>query len=133
MAAAEGDMTIGGFLHLKLGNFARWATEQVGKENLSFDFNAYVAACSEIEVVVLAELLATHSIQITHRDWQGLQSALHTEGQSLGNNGLAQIVEVLQAIRVREAMHSRFWLYMELFRDVRVDNSRCCYSIVSTP
>ena len=117
----EGE-TVGSFLKLKLGNFARWVTEEVGKENLSFDFNEHVAARSEIEVVVLAEILATHTSKITHRDWQGLHSALHAEGQSIGSNGLAQIMEVLQAIRVREAMHSRFWMYMELFRDVVISS-----------
>ena len=116
MTTTTDTMTIGDFLKEKLGNMARWVTEEVGKENLPVDVVQLIKDRTAVEVTVLAEAINAHSAKVTHRDWSGLVRLIETEDLPV------DVTAVVQAVRVREQMHDKFWRYLELFREV-VQNS----------
>lgn len=108
--------TVGAFLKEKLGNMARWVTEEVGKENLSVDLEQFVRDRSEVEVTFLSQVLNSNSAKISHRDWCGLVGMLHDD--AIPKELAEQFAVIIQVVRVRETMHDKFWRYLELFRDV---------------
>ena len=67
MTTTTDTMTIGDFLKEKLGNMARWVTEEVGKENLPVDVVQLIKDRTAVEVTVLAEAINAHSAKVTHR------------------------------------------------------------------
>lgn len=111
-----GTMTVGDFLKEKVGNMARWVAEEVGNENLPVDIVQLTKDRTAVEVTVLAEALNAHSTKVTHRDWSGLVRLIEAENLPI------DFTVVVQAVRVREQMHDKFWRYLELFCEV-VQNS----------
>lgn len=109
---ADETTTVGEFLKEKLGNMARWVTEEVGKENLPVDIVQLTKDRSAVEVTVLAEVLNANSAKVTHRDWSALVRSLEAEDLPV------DFTAVVQAVRAREHMHDKFWRYLELFREV---------------
>lgn len=109
--------SVGAFLKLKLGNMARWVTDEVGKENLGMDLELFIANRSEFEVTLIAQTAgAEHATIITHRDWCGLNQLLN--GDDVPAHISKVFVELLHVVKQREHMHDKFWRYMELFRQV---------------
>ena len=100
--------TISEFLKEKLGNMARWVSEEVGKEKLQVDLEQLVEDRSAVEVTFLAQTLSAHVSKVTHRDWYGLISMLEDES-------LSPFVAIAQEVRARDDMHDKFWRYLELF------------------
>jgi hypothetical protein len=108
--------SVGSFLKEKLGNMAKWVTEEVGKENLSIDIEKFVCSRSELEVTFLAETLNGNATTIVHKDWCGLSKILTDDKIPL--HFQTQFSELLHAVRGREDLHDKFWRYMNLFKDV---------------
>jgi hypothetical protein len=105
-----GNISKGSFLKEKFLNMARWVIKEIGKENLSVDLLADIEGRTELELVVAASLIQSNKILVSHRDWTGLVHHLEKESQIQG-----WMQEVVVAIRQKEAMHDKFWRYMELF------------------
>ena len=72
-------LTIGDFLRHKMGNMARWVSDEVGKENLPVDVVQIVDGSRGVELVYFAELLAEHRGAVTHRDWRKLLALIENE------------------------------------------------------
>ena len=109
--------SVGSFLKEKLGNMAKWVTEEVGKENLEMDLELFVANRSEFEVTLIAQTAgAKHMTIVAHRDWCGLNKLLNADDVPAHISKV--LVELLHVVKQREHMHDKFWRYMELFRDV---------------
>jgi hypothetical protein len=108
--------SVGSYLKEKLGNMAKWVTEEVGKENLSVDIEEFVSGRSELEVTFLAETLSGNAAVIVHRDWCKLTQILTDDKIPLHIH--AQFGELLHVVRGREDLHDKFWRYMNLFKDV---------------
>ena len=104
-------LTIGDFLRHKMGNMARWVSDEVGKENLPVDVVQLVDGSRGVELVYFAELLAEHRGAVTHRDWRKLLALIENEKAPVW------VMTLAMAVRAREAMHDKFWRYLELFRD----------------
>lgn len=102
--------TKGAFLKEKLNNMANWVTGEVGKENLSVDIIAGIAARSELEVCVFAGVIQANSSTVAQRDWSGVVRVLAEQ--------VPHMQEVVTEIKHREAMHAKFWRYMDLFVEV---------------
>lgn len=98
-------MRVGEFLRLKLGNMAKWVQTELG-EQLTVNLELYVAERTETELACLAGILSTNSTIVHQRDWDGLA-------------GLSSMPEPLQRVfellRGRRDMHTKMWLYLELF------------------
>ena len=105
-------VSMGEFVKTKLHNMATWAQNEIGKENLQIDLPKFVQVLSHVEVTLMAQEMQAVSVQIAHRDWKGLFSALQAEFK------MPEMLSVFRAIQEREAMHEKFWRYLELFRDV---------------
>ena len=74
------------FLRHKIGNMARWVSDEVGKENLPVDVVELVNGSRGVEPVYFAELLAEHRVTVTHRDWRKLLALIDREGARLGHD-----------------------------------------------
>ena len=64
-----------------------------------------------VELVYFAELLAEHRGAVTHRDWRKLLALIENEKAPVW------VMTLAMAVRARDAMHDKFWRYLELFRD----------------
>ena len=105
--------SVGAFLKSKMGNMARWVTQEVGKENVPVDVEAFVEERSWAQVTYLAEVLSDSAgVIIAHRDWSGLVRLIKDEDFP------APFVELVQIVRARPDLHDKFWRYLELFREV---------------
>ncbi len=104
--------TKGEFLHHKMINMARWVTQEVGKENLSVDIIADIAGRSALEATVLCAALEANEHLVTHKNWSGIVQLMAQHGASPG------LQEVMVLVQKRDAMHDKFWRYMQLFVEV---------------
>lgn len=103
------EQTKGEFLKEKMGNMARWVTQEVGKENLPADIIAGITGRSVLEITVLSGALETNADLVTHRNWGGLVQLMSA------NNAPSELQEVVVVVQRRPDMHDKFWRYMELF------------------
>ena len=106
-------LTVGAFIKEKMGNMARWLTEEIGKENLSIDLESFVAQRSEVELTFLAERVAENRTAIIHSDWQRFITMLNTDN-TLPEHVVKDFVQLILLVREREALHTKFWRYMHL-------------------
>lgn len=104
--------TKGEFIKEKMGNMARWVTQEVGKENLPVDVIAGIDGRSPLEVTVLAGHLEANRDLATHRNWSGLVQLM------AANSAPGELQEVVVAVQRRPEMHDKFWKYIALFVDV---------------
>ena len=109
--------TVGAFLKQKLANLAGWVTAEVGKENLPLDIVQAAQARTELEVTVLATMIAERPHVALHSDWGGLVRLLEHPDMP------PEVPAIVQAVRAREDMHEKFWRYVCLFRDTIISNS----------
>jgi len=103
------DQSKGAFLKEKMGNMARWVTEEVGKENLPVDIIAGIDGRSALEVTVLSGALEANKSHVLHRNWSGLVQLMAE------HNAPSELQEVVVAVQQRPAMHEKFWRYIDLF------------------
>ena len=108
--------TVGSYLKTKFCNMARWVEEEVGKNHLTIDPVKFAEDRSELEVVLLAEKLASMSAQIANQDWYALVKML--EKEEVPTQWAHAFACLLHAVKAREDLHDKFWRYMQLFRDV---------------
>ncbi len=106
------EQTKGEFLKEKMLNMARWVTQEVGAENLPVDIITGIDGRSALEVTMLAGALEANKSLITQRNWCALVQLMAEK------NAPSEVQEVVVAVQRREAMHSKFWRYIELFADV---------------
>lgn len=106
-------LTVGAFIKEKMGNMARWLTEEIGKENLSIDLESFVSQRSEVEMTFLAERIAENRAAIIHTDWQRLVTMLNADN-ALPEHVLKDFMQLIMAVRERKALHEKFWRYMQL-------------------
>ena len=106
------EQTKGEFLKEKVGNMARWVTQEVGKENLPADIVAGITGRSVLEITVLSAALETNADLVTHRNWSGLVQLMSA------SNAPSELQEVVVVVQRRPEMHDKFWRYMELFMAV---------------
>jgi len=104
--------SVGSFLLQKLGNMARWAEQEIGKENMPADLVALVDTLGSIEATYLATILHENHMALVHRDWFSLMKLLENEPRVPSELSLA-----VRAIQERETMHDKFWRYLCLFSD----------------
>ena len=107
------EMTKGMFLLQKLRNMARWVEQEVGKENLPVDIIAGIADRTELEACAFAGALQANKEEVTNRNWSGLLQRVRETKEIPPAVG-----EVMDAIYTRNAMHDKFWRYMDLFVEV---------------
>ena len=104
--------TVGAFLKTKLCNMAQWIENEVG--GVDFSPVQFAQMRTELEVVMLAQIIAGKPAIVANRDWLGLVKLLDSEAAQM-----AQAVScLLHSVKAREDLHPKFWRYMELFRDV---------------
>ena len=68
------------------------------------------------EMCIRDRVLNANSEKINHRDWCGLVGML--DDDAIASDVAAQFTELIHVVRVREAMHDKFWRYLELFKGV---------------
>lgn len=105
-------MQVGSFLLEKLGNMARWATDEIGKENMPADIVGLVDTLGSIEVTYLATILHENHTALVHSDWPTVVKLLTDEPRVP-----RELISVIHAIRSRETMHDKFWRYLCLFSE----------------
>ena len=109
----ELQVTKGAYLLEKLRNMARWVEQEVGKENLPVDVIAGIDGRSETDACVFAGAIRANSDKVTHRNWSGLMHVMRDT-----NHIPADVQQVIALIYQKEAMHEKFWRYMDLFVEV---------------
>lgn len=106
------EITKGEFLKTKLQNMARWATQEIGEENLRVDIITSINGRSELEVMLIAGALQANKDKAIHRDWVGLVQILADNKIPTG------LQEVVVEVQKRPHMHDKFWRYVDLFIEV---------------
>ena len=114
---SDGKVRVGEFLKDKLMNLAVWVTETIGKENINMDIEQFVKLRSEVEITFFADILSANSAKVFHKDWKGLVGILESD-TTIPADVAKTFIDILQLVRQKPEMHEKFWLYMELFRDV---------------
>jgi len=106
--------TVGAFLKTKLCNMAQWIENEVGGGDLAISPVQFAQGRTELEVVMLAQIIAGKPAIIANRDWLGLVQLLDSEAAQMAH----AVSCLLHSVKAREDLHPKFWRYMELFRDV---------------
>ena len=108
--------TIGCFLHEKLCNMARWITEDADCA-ISTDIVALSQRCTHLHATMFAEMLLKEKVCIVHRDWNKLHRLVNAADMPF------DFGEVVHVVQKNEAMHDKFWRYLELFITIVENNS----------